>query len=233
MDWPANSTAGELLKRKGLVKKRRRRRPVPADNQSWGADFKGDFKLGNKQRCYPLTITDNCSRYLLARRGLNRTRYEDTRLWFEYTLREFGLPQSIRTDNGSPFASRSLGGLSRLSKWWIDLGVRVERIRPGRPQENGRHERMHRSLKAAACKESAYGMERQQERFDKFRHEYNELRSHESLNRRTSERLYEPSQRRYPELILPPQYDCDMTVRTFATMGKLYGKINGFMSVNF
>lgn len=234
IDWPADSTAGDLLKRKGLVKKRRRRRPVPADkqpfancdqvNQSWSADFKGDFRLGNKQRCYPLTISDNCSRYLLACRGLSRTRYEDTRLWFEYALREFGLPQSIRTDNGSPFASRSLGGLSRLSKWWIDLGIKVERIRPGRPQENSRHERMHRSLKAAACKEPAYGMERQQEQFDRFRYEYNELRSHEGLNRKTPESLYEPSQQRYPELILPPQYDYDMTVRNVRHNGEIRWK---------
>lgn len=230
IDWPADSTAGELLKRKGLVKKRRRRRPVPADkqpfadcnnvNQSWSADFKGDFRLGNKQRCYPLTITDNCSRYLLECRGLSRTRYEDTRLWFEKTFREFGLPQSIRTDNGAPFASRSLGGLSRLSKWWIDLDIRPERTRPGRPQENSRHERMHRSLKDGVCKEPGYSMDRQQERFDRFRLEYNELRSHEGLNRQTPESFYEPSHRRYPELILPPQYDSDVKVRNVRHNGE-------------
>lgn len=234
LDWPADSTAGELLKRHGLVKRRRRRRSVPADggpftdcrdvNQSWSADFKGDFKLGNKQRCFPLTITDNYSRSLLACRALENTRYEETRLWFEVTFREFGLPQSIRTDNGSPFASRSLGGLSRLSKWWIDLGITAERIRPGKPQENSRHERMHRSLKEAVCKDPSYSMARQQERFDNFRHEYNELRSHEGLGRRTPGSLYEPSRRSYPELILPPQYDNDKTVRRVRHNGEMKWK---------
>jgi len=232
--WPADSTAGELLKRHGLVKKRRRKRTIPADkqpfskftevNQSWSADYKGDFKLGNKQRCYPLTITDNCSRYLLACRGLESTKYGDTQRWFEYTFREFGLPQSIRTDNGSPFASRSLGGLSRLSKWWVDLGIKAERIQPGRPQQNSRHERMHRSLKAAVCKDPGYSMVRQQDRFDRFRVEYNELRSHEGLDRQTPESYYEPSCRRYPELILPPQYDSDMTVRSVRHNGEIKWK---------
>lgn len=234
LDWPADSTAGEILKRHGLVKKRRRRRSVPADggpftdchdvNQSWSADFKGDFKLGNKQRCFPLTITDNYSRSLLGCRALENTRYEETRLWFEVTFREFGLPQSIRTDNGSPFASRSLGGLSRLSKWWVDLGITAERIRPGKPQENSRHERMHRSLKEAVCKDPSYSMARQQERFDNFRYEYNELRSHEGLGRRTPGSLYEPSRRSYPELILPPQYGSDMTVRRVRNNGEMKWK---------
>ncbi len=234
IDWPADSTAGELLKRCGLVKKRRYKRTIPADkqpfsdyseaNQSWSADYKGDFKLGNKQRCYPLTITDNCSRYLLACQGLNSTKYSDAQLWFEYTFREFGLPQSIRTDNGSPFASRSLGGLSRLSKWWVDLEIKVERIQPGRPQQNGRHERMHRSLKAAVCKVPSYSMVRQQERFDSFRVEYNELRSHEGLGRQTPESHYEASCRSYPELILPPQYDNDMTVRSVRHNGEIKWK---------
>ncbi len=234
IDWPADSTAGDLLKRKGLVKKRRLKRTVPADqqpfadchkvNQSWSADFKGDFKLKNKDRCYPLTITDNRSRYLLACRGLSNTRYGDTQLWFEYTFREFGLPESIRTDNGAPFSSRSLGGLSRLSKWWIDLGIRPERIRPGRPQENGRHERMHRSLKAAVCKEPAYSMNRQQERFEIFRLEYNEIRSHEGLDRQTPDSVYRPSKRHYPELILPPEYATDITVRRVRHNGEIKWK---------
>jgi len=234
IDWPADSTAGDLLKRKGLVKKRRLKRTVPADqqpfadchevNQSWSADFKGDFKLGNKDRCYPLTMTDNCSRYLLACRGLSNTRYGDTQLWFEYAFREFGLPESIRTDNGAPFSSRSLGGPSRLSKWWIDLGIRPERIRPGRPQENGRHERMHRSLKAAVCKEPAYSMNRQQDRFEIFRLEYNEIRSHESLDRQTPDSVYKPSERRYPELILPPEYATNITVRSVRHNGEIRWK---------
>ncbi len=232
--WPADSTGGDVLKRRGLVKKWRLRKGVPADNspfadcheanQSWSADFKGDFRLGNKQRCYPLTMSDNGSRYLLACRGLNTQRYDEVRPWFELTFREFGLPQSIRNDNGPPFASRSLGGLSRLSKWWIDLGIRAERIRPGRPQENGRHERMHRSLKDGVCKDPSYSMARQQERFDRFRVEYNELRSHEGLDRQTPASQYEPSQRAYPELILPPQYNSDVTVRRVRHNGEIKWK---------
>ncbi|GAA5213489.1 integrase core domain-containing protein [Corallincola platygyrae] len=229
--WPADSTAGEILKRFGLVKKRRVKRKVPADglpfsecnqsNQCWSADFKGDFRLGNKQRCYPLTITDNYSRYLLTCRSLPSIRYQDVRGWFEWVFREYGLPDTIRTDNGVPFASRSLGGLSQLSKMWIDQGIRPERIKPGRPQQNGRHERMHRSLKDAVCKQPGYSLLQQQRRFDRFVQEYNELRSHEGLERQTPASVYVPSNRVYSSLILPPEYDSTMTVRSIRHNGEM------------
>ena len=154
--WPADSTAGEILKRAGLVKRRVKRQHVTAysepfgscqaPNQTWSADFKGDFALGNHRRCYPLTLSDNFSRYLLLCRALEHPSYAAVRPWFEWAFREYGLPQAIRTDNGAPFASLAIGGVSELSKWWIQLGIRPERIKPGKPSQNGRHERMHRTL---------------------------------------------------------------------------------------
>ena len=157
--WPADSTAGKILKRKDLVKERVRRRRVPPDPralvacnapaQSWSADFKGDVPLSNGKRCYPLTLTDNHSRFILQCRALSTTTTDAVKPWFEWVFRQQGLPERLRTDNGPPFASVAAGGLSQLSKWWIRLGIRPERIRPAKPSENGRHERMHRSLKEA------------------------------------------------------------------------------------
>ena len=151
--WPSQSTAGQILKRAGLVQARRLRRRVPPDsqpfadckacNQVWSADFKGDFLLGDRKRCYPLTVTDNCSRYLFACQGLYQPSRTAVWPWFEWVFRSYGLPEAIRTDNGGPFASRAIGGLSYLSKWWIQLGIKPERIEVGRPAQNGRHERMH------------------------------------------------------------------------------------------
>jgi len=157
--WPADSTVGEILKRAGLVKAKKRRARIGADSQPfkdchqpnavWSSDFKGRFALGDGTRCYPLTISDNDSRFILNCRVLTRTRERDVRPWFELSFREYGLPDAMRIDNGPPFASLSLGGVGQLSKWWIKLGIKPERIEPGKPQQNGRHERMHRSLKAA------------------------------------------------------------------------------------
>lgn len=157
--WPVDSTVGVLLKRAGLVRPRRHRRRVPAAPhglsqgtavaQNWSADFKGDFRLGNGQRCYPLTLTDNDSRYLLHCQGLRRPTTAAVPPWLVWVFRDYGLPATIRTDNGPPVASLALGGLSRLAAWWGRLGIRPERIRPGRPRENGRHERMPRALTAA------------------------------------------------------------------------------------
>lgn len=215
--WPVDSTAGEILKKAGLVHKRRKRQRVPAypipltsineSNKCWSADFKGDFLMRNHKRCYPLTITDNYSRYLLACRGLTSTCYLDSKDWFENVFREYGLPEIIRTDNGTPFASRSVGGISRLSKWWIDLGIRPERIKPGRPMENGKHERMHKSLKEAVCIEPGLHMDMQQKYFDSYIHEYNELRSHEGIGRKTPASVYNSSLRLYPEKIRPVEYE--------------------------
>lgn len=228
--WPADSTGGEILKRAGLVKPRRARRKVPAHSQPfaecdapnavWSVDFKGDFRLGNGQRCYPLTISDNHSRYLFACQGVLRPSAKAVRPWFEQVFKEYGLPWALRSDNGSPFASKALGGLSALSKWWIDLGIRPERIKPGRPDQNGRHERMHRSLKAWMG-EVAWDLARQQRCLEAFRREYNDERSHESLGRQTPAQLYRPSLRVYSSRIEPVTYGEELTVRQVRSKGEI------------
>ncbi len=232
--WPADSTAGEILKRAGLVGPRRRRRRVPPHseplahchgaNAVWSADFKGDFALGNSRRCYPLTITDNFSRYLLQCRGLERPTLCATQPWFEWVFREYGLPDAIRTDNGVPFASLAVGGLSRLSAEWIRLGIRPERIVPGRPDQNGRHERMHRTLKEAVVVPPAATLEAQQQRFNAFVTEYNSERSHEALERRTPSDLYTASTRSYPIKMPSVEYDETVTVRQVRHNGEIKWK---------
>ncbi|MEE8342277.1 MAG: integrase core domain-containing protein, partial [Gammaproteobacteria bacterium] len=229
--WPADSTAGEILKRAGLVKPRNPRRRVAAysqpfgdcrqANQSWSADFKGDFRLGDGRRCYPLTISDNYSRFLLQCRGLHRTGSTVVRPWFEWVFREYGLPQAIRTDNGAPFSSLAVGGISALSKWWIQLGIRPERIRPGTPSQNGRHERMHRTLKAAALHPPGANLVAQQSQFDTFVYEYNWERSHEALDRKTPGSIHQPSIRPYPTRIPPVEYGTECTVRRVRHNGEI------------
>lgn len=229
--WPADSTAGELLKRAGMVKVRRGRVRSAADTQPfadcgqcnavWSADFKGDFALGDARRCYPLTVSDNYSRYLLQCRALPQTSAKAVWPWFERVFREYGLPQAIRSDNGAPFASLALGGISELSKWWIRLGIKPERIRPGCPSQNGRHERMHRTLKAAATRPAAADLSAQQQRFDAFVAEYNWERSHESLERRTPGDIYQASPRRYPSKLPPVEYGLGVTVRQVRHNGQI------------
>ena len=228
---PADSTAGEILKRAGLVKKRRKRWRVPANehalpesktnNQVWGVDYKGQFKLGNSTMCYPLTITDNHSRYLLRCQALQSTNHDDAKQWMEQTFREYGLPEAIRSDNGIPFASIAAGGISRLSMWWVQLGIRPERIRPGHPQQNGRHERMHKTLKAETTKPASYNQYSQQKSFDDFLHEYNCERSHEALDRMCPCEVYESSTRSYPEKIKPIYYDEGLQVRAVKRGGEI------------
>ncbi len=230
---PANSTGDLILKRAGLVKPRRHRRVTPADslpfsdcmnaNQCWSVDFKGDFAMGNNKRCYPLTITDNYSRYVLKCTGLHSTKRIGVQQCFEEVFKEYGLPYVIRSDNGSPFASKALGGLSQLSKWWIDLGVVPQRIRVGCPQQNGRHERMHRSLNEYLARLDAIeqNLEKQQQRFDEFVQEYNELRSHESINNQTPISLYVPSLRHFPNKIVTYDYDVAMEVRKVKASGEI------------
>lgn len=231
LSWPADSTAGEILKRAGLVAPRvHRRRVAPysepfsecyGPNQSWSADFKGDFGLGNGRRCYPLTLSDNFSRYLLVCQGLRRPSYRAVRPWFEWAFREYGLPLAIRTDNGAPFASLAVGGISQLSKWWIKLGIRPERIRPGKPSQNGRHERMHRTLKQAAVMPVQSTLGAQQRRFDAFTQEYNFERSHEALERRTPGSVYRFSARAYPARVSEVQYGPGVTVRHVRHNGEI------------
>jgi transposase InsO family protein len=196
--WPATSTMGEIVKRAGLViprRKRRRTEPnteplahVVESNRVWCADFKGWFKSGDGTRIDPLTITDPCSRYLLRSQAVEKTDTERVRDIFEASFREYGLPQAIRTDNGAPFASPAVGGLTRLAVWWIKLGIQPERIEAGHPKQNGRHERMHRTLKLDL--RPAQDWRTQQRELDPFRHDYNTVRPHSSLKALTPDQVY-------------------------------------------
>jgi putative transposase len=217
---PASSTAGDILKRHGLVEPRKPRarhrhpgRPyveMRAPNDVWTADFKGEFLTGDHRYCYPLTVADGCSRYLLSCRGQRSTAHASAREGFRALFREYGMPLQILTDNGIPFASCALGGLSRLSAWWIKLGIHPVRIEPGRPDQNGRHERMHRTLKAETTRPPAPNLAAQQRRFERFRRCYNEERPHRALEGEVPASLYRPSSRAYPErapvLVYPGHY---------------------------
>ena len=207
LQLPAASTVGDLLRREGLVQPRRRRRRTPlhatgltqasAPNEVWCADFKGQFRLGNGRYCYPLTITDRYSRCILAIEALESTEHDGARATFESAFQQHGLPRIIRTDNGAPFASRGLLGLSRLSVWWRLQGVRHERIEPAHPQQNGQHERMHLTLKQETTRPAAGNSLQQQDRFDRFIQEYNEERPHEALGQKPPATYFAPSKRSY------------------------------------
>ncbi len=228
MKLPALSTIGEILKRNGLVnKRRRRRRSVPyaaglreyaAPNTVWCADFKGHFLVGGA-RCHPLTISDGFSRFLLCCRALRRPLSDPTRKVFEACFREYGLPDAMRTDNGPPFSSLAPAGLSRLAVWWIRLGIRPERILPGRPDQNGRHERMHRTLKAEAAKPPCSSFRAQQKAFDSFRREYNFERPHEALGLQVPASMYRSSLRAFPNKLPEPEYPAGFETRLASTVG--------------
>lgn len=213
--YPAPSTVGEILKRNGLItKKRRRFRNSPYSdrlggydrpNAIWCADFKGHFPVGD-QRCHPVTISDGFSRYLLRCHALPRPLFAQTRKVFESAFREFGLPEAIRTDNGAPFSTLAPGGLSRLAIWWIRLGIRPERIQPGRPDQNGRHERMHSTLKSETAKPPRKSLRAQQNAFNAFCQEYNHIRPHEGIGQITPASKYYPSTRPYPNILPEPDY---------------------------
>lgn len=206
---PAKSTVHAVLARNGKVKQRGRPRyhasgtllkqPVNP-NDIWATDFKGQFRLGNGRYCYPLTVSDLASRYILACESLESVQENPTFPIFEEVFQKHGLPFAIRTDNGVPFASPGgLFGLSKLSVWWLTLGIRLERIAPGNPQQNGCHERMHRTLKAATTKPAATNTLQQQEKFDSFIEEFNNERPHEALNMKYPAECYSPSTRLYKE----------------------------------
>jgi transposase InsO family protein len=214
----------ELFKRNGLLRSRPLRSRPPAGsppqpdftapNRTWCADFKGQFQLGDGSWCYPLTVTDGFSRFLLRCKGLPTTTSDPAQRAFELCFRENGIPDAILTDNGLPFASTSVGRLSRLSIWWTKLGIRLHRIVPGRPQQNGRHERMHRTLKQETADAPGQTLRAQQRLLDHFRDEYNFERPHAALDGRSPGHLYTPSHRQFPRHIDPPVYPGHHAVRS-------------------
>jgi putative transposase len=229
--WPAPSTIGDLLRREGLSVPRRRRRralpltqpflPVHEPNDLWCIDFKGWFRTADGQRCDPLTISDADSRFLIECRIVPET-IEAVQPVVERAFRELGLPRAIRSDNGTPFASSSSpGGLSRLSVHWVKLGIRLERIDPGAPQQNGRHERMHATLKAETSRPPAGTAAEQQARFDRFRNDFNDHRPHEALGQVPPTSRYRRSPRAYPSRIEAPWYDADHAVRKVRSNGEI------------
>lgn len=227
--WPARSTVAELLKRHGLTAKRRRRvarghpgrplTPMTAPNVIWTADYKGQFRLGDGHYCFPLTVQDGFRRYLLGCRSLAGTSTDESRPIFQRLFQEYGLPEIIRTDNGVPFATNALARLSQLSVWWIRLGIYPELIEPAHPEQNGRHERMHRTLKRATARPPAPTARSQQQRFDLFRSEYNLVRPHEALGDATPASLYTCSPRPYPNTPPEVEYPSHFEVRLVSTNG--------------
>ena len=233
--WPAPSTAGDLLDRAGLVQRRKgRRRSAPWSqplataehpNDLWCIDFKGWFRTGDGVRVDPLTLVDAASRYLLVCDGLQRPRGPEVRRIMERAFREYGLPWVIRSDNGPPFASVGLGGLSPLAVWWVKLGIIPERTQPGHPEQNGRLERLHRTLKAETVSPPQATPGKQQRAFSGFRVSYNEDRPHEALGQVPPAKRYQPSARAYPSKVESPEYGAGTTVRRVKTNGEI--KWNG------
>ena len=235
---PAISTVHAVLDRHGLVKRRKPRRPRPEGtilseafepNELWCADYKGEFMLADRRYCYPLTVTDFASRYLFACEALSTTKEAFAFTAFERVFKEFGLPKAIRTDNGVPFASpNALFNLSKLSVWWLRLGIAIERIKPGCPQQNGRHERMHLTLKLETTKPAGQNFLQQQQRFDDFIDCYNNERPHQAIGMRFPAQLYRSSPRRYEGLpaLDYPFHDKAVTVTTCGRICFKMRKIN-------
>ena len=228
-DWPAVSSIGELLKQHGLTVARKRRvrserapHPLaPADevHRVWSVDFKGWFLTGDGQRCNPLTLTDNYSRYLLRCQAVRAETTVHVKPVLEAAFREYGLPERIRSDNGAPFGSNGGSGLTALSVWWIRLGIVPERIKPGCPQQNGRHERMHLTLKQETADPPAATGRKQQQRFDAFRHEYNHERPHEALQQKPPAHVFRVSGRPYPARLPQIEYPSAWQVRRVCSGG--------------
>lgn len=230
-DWPVSSTIGEIFKKHGLVKKRKLRKKVPAHseplshchepNQVWSADFKGQFYLSNNKYCYPLTITDNCSRYIFACEGFFSPTCDNVIKTFEKIFKEFGLPDAIRTDNGQPFCGLGIGGLTRLSIWFLKLGIMPERIDLGSPQQNGRHERMHRTLKEATIIPGKYTLDNQQIIFNNFIREFNFERPHEALQSKRPCEIYCKSNKIFPNIIKEVFYPDEFIIRKVKNNGEI------------
>jgi transposase InsO family protein len=228
--WPSASTAGEILKRAGLVNERRLRRRGPPRlaaltapqraNHVWSVDHKGWVRLGDGSRLEPLTMTDGFSRYLISVAATGGTRHDEAKPLFERAFREHGLPEVIRSDNGAPFASTGTTGLTELSAWWIKLGIRHERIDPGHPQQNGRHERFHLTL-LEAMRPAAANRAAQARRFKAFAHDYNHERPHEALRQRPPASLYQRSPRSLPRRAPEPAYPAEAAVRQVRSNGEI------------
>lgn len=233
-DFPARSTCCDILKRHGLVRTPKRRtkpghpgRPMSVmdePNAVWTADFKGHFKTRDGIYCYPLTVADGYSRYLLGCQALRSTAVELAKPVFTRLFDEYGLPRIIRTDNGVPFATTALCRLSELSVWWIRLGIKPELIEPARPAQNGRHERMHRTLKAEATQPPKGNLAAQQFRFNQFRSEFNEERPHEALGQETPASIYSASPRQLPRKLPRIEYPGHFEVRYVSANGGIRWK---------
>ncbi len=229
--WPASSTIGSILKRHGLVMARRRRCRTPGfvgplsqglkPNDVWAIDFKGWFKTVDGMRIDPLTVSDSASRYLIRCRAVAQTTGDRVRGQLTSAFQEFGMPKVVRTDNGVPFATVGLGGLSELSVWLIRLGITPERIRPGQPQENGAHERMHKTMKQETANPPRANLIEQQRAFDRFQKDYNEIRPHESLGMETPGDFYVPSPRAFPKKLPEVEYPVGATTRLVTTNGTI------------
>jgi putative transposase len=236
IDLPAPSTISNILKRNGLIAEKRysRKRGHPgqplntfkAANDLWSIDFKGQFKTKNGVYCYPLTVSDNYSRYLLTCKGFLSPNYECTYKQMERTFKEYGLPLRIRSDNGTPFASTAIGRLSRLSIWWIKLGIYPELIEPGSPQQNGIHERMHKTLKQETTFPPSFSLQGQQVKFNNFIYEFNNERTHEALNDRTPSELYTHSFREMPSKLPPIEYPAHYETRLVSDNGGIRWNMN-------
>ena len=235
---PAISTVHAVLVRHGLVEHPKKRRPrakgtpmgaAHEPNQLWCVDYKGEFRMNDRQYCYPLTVTDFATRFLLGCEGQESTQEKYAFTVFHQLFQEYGLPERIRSDNGVPFASaHALHGLSKLSVWWLRLGIQIERIAPGHPEQNGRHERMHLTLKKATTKPPGENMLQQQGKFDEFRHEFNYERPHQALDMRRPGDIYRPSMRSYRGLpdVQYPLHDRTITVTNCGRICTGKAKVN-------
>lgn len=228
--WPATSTMGDLLRREGVSQPRRRTRYIvpltqplaaaQAPNDVWTADFKGWFRTADQTRCDPLTVADACSRFVFCCRIVAPSE-RGVRPWFERAFRDHGLPLAMRTDNGSPFATTGAGHLSHLAVWWLKLGIQLDRIDRGHPEQNGRHERFHLTLQQETTTPPAATPEQQQRRFDRMRRDFNTERPHEALGQRPPARLYTPSPRAYPARLEDAWYDATHQVRRVRDRGQI------------
>jgi transposase InsO family protein len=231
-EFPASSTIGDILERAGLIESRTRRtkhlsrptglRETSAPNQVWCIDYKGQFRLGDRSYCYPLTITDHWSRFIVCCEGMPAVSDEDAREVCHDVFRIHGMPDVIRSDNGVPFASTGLSGLTKLSAYWLRLGIELERIRPAHPEENGRHERMHRTLKQETTRPARNNLLQQQERFDEFVEEFNSVRPHEALAMKRPGDVYISSTKPYPEQLPELTYPTHDEVLLVGATGMLH-----------